>query len=185
MQTDRLHSSGFPKRIEKHSDNFHCHIVLTQGILAKHLLYYCHHDHSFSTKHPLSHLKAFNKWHRFKIEPQHTNEKQRGFSKKGLNQSYCFPLNCLYDLYFTGLLPAGGHTATKSSSSNKVTVTHPQKNQEKFSFQQPSEAREELASEDVHGHAGSVTASDQRSQTAAQLQAALNADMKQKSVNRG
>lgn len=52
-------------------------------------------------------------------------------------------------------------------------------------FQQPSQARGGLASEDVYGHAGSITVSDQRPQTAAQLQAAANADMKQRSVNQG
>lgn len=184
MQTDRLHSSGFPKRIEKHSDNFHCHIVLTQGILAKHLLSYCHHDHSFSTKRPLSHLKAFNKWHRFKIEPQPTNEKQRFFKERAKPKLlFSFELS-LWPVFHRAPTSrrAHSHQAQQQQQGNS---NPPPKNQEKFSFQQPSEAREELASEDVHGHAGSVTASDQRSQTAAQLQAALNADMKQKSVNRG
>jgi len=96
MQTGWLHSSGFPKRIEKHSNNFHCHIMLTQGTPAKHLLSYCQHDHPFSTKSLLSHLKAFNKQERFKREAQNTNEKQMGLSKKGLRSSSYFPLNWLF-----------------------------------------------------------------------------------------
>jgi len=70
-----------------------------------------------------------------------------------------------------------------NSSPLKTKLKHHKNNQ--LRFQQPSEAREELASEDVYDHTGSVTASDQRSQTAAQLQAAVSTDMKQKSVSQG
>lgn len=64
-KTGWLHSSGFLKRTKKHVNSFPCHIVcLSPAMLAKHLLVYCHHYHTFSTKSPLTHLRAFNKQER-------------------------------------------------------------------------------------------------------------------------
>lgn len=157
MQTDWLHSTGFLNRIEKHLKSFPCHIIcLIQGIPAKQLPSYYHHDHTFSIRSPLSHLRAFNKQERFKREPQNTNEKQTGLSKEELHPSLCFPLNGLF------------MTCTSQSpwppSSAAATSRRPPPNQNKIQlrFQQPSQARGELAPGDAYGHAGSIAASDQR-----------------------
>lgn len=76
VQTDCLHGSGFLKWIGKHLKlplgSFPCHVVcLIQGTLAKHLVFHCHHGHTFFTKSPLSHLRAFNKRGRFNTAPKH------------------------------------------------------------------------------------------------------------------